>query len=161
MPLIAANYKWFHSTNKLGGAMTATPWQNGVKHDLFDKFSPAETTTGGTFYRAVFFQNKHASITMEDIKLYIDTISPSPDTEVSIGLAVEAKNLAIEAIANETTAPAGVTFSAPITQGAGLSPVNLLKDDYVGIWLKFVVNAAAAAKANDGFTLAAYAAYTE
>lgn len=163
MALIDADYKWLLSTNKLGGAITATPWQDGVKHDLYDKFTPAETTSGGVFYRAVFLQNKNSTLTMEALAIFIDSITPSPDTEVKIGLAPEAKNSPIEVIANETTAPTGVTFSTPTTVLAGLNPaaIDLLPDDYIGVWIELTVDVGAGSKANDGFTLAAYAEYAE
>lgn len=161
MALVDGDYKWLHSTGKLGGAKTATAWQNGVKHDLFDKFTPAETLAGDEFFACVFFENGNATITMEDIALWVSSVTPSADTEVAIGLAPEGKNSAVEVIGNELTAPAGVTFTTPTTQGAGLTPVNLAPNDYIGVWVRLTINAASAAAAGDGFSISSYAAYTE
>ncbi len=161
MALVDGDYKWLHSTNKRGGAKTANVWQNGVKHDLFDKFTPAETLAGDEFYACVFFENGNGAITMEALKLWISSITPSDDTVVAIGLDPAGKNSAAAVIADELTAPAGVTFSSPVTQGAGLAPVDLDTGDYIGVWVRLTISAAAAAAANDGFSLSAYAEYTE
>lgn len=162
MPLADADYKWFHSTNLLGGVKTATPWQNAVKNDLFDNFTPAEATSGDEFYLGVYFENAHGTITMENIKHWISSITPSPDTEVAFGIALEGVNATMDTIADELTAPSpAVTFSAPTSQGAGLTHANLAPGDYIGIWFRLTIDALAAAKANDGWAITSNAEYTE
>ena len=161
MPIISSDIKWYHSTAKLGGLITATEWQNGVKHDLFDKFTASEALAGGVYYAAVFVKNTNAALLAEAVKLYISSQTPSLDTSVKIGLAPEGVNSAVEAIVNEKTAPLGVTFSAPIDSATGIALPNLSPNDYIGVWIELTVNANATAKANDGFTIGTYLEYTE
>ena len=161
MPILNTDIKWYHSTGKLGGAKTTTIFQSGVKHDLFDKFTAAEALAGGTYYAAVFVQNTHASLLAEVVKLYIASQTPSADTLVEVGLAPEGVNSAVQAIANENTAPTGVTFTAPADLAGGIAVPNLAAGDYIGLWIKLTLDVNTAAAANDGFTLDTYLEYTE
>ena len=61
---------------------------------------------------------------------------------------------AAASIANEGTAPAGVTFSRPTTKGAGLSFPDIPAGGYHGVWIRRTVNASAAAANDSGaFTI--------
>lgn len=162
MPLADGDYKWFHSTNLLGGVKTATPWLNATKNDLFDNFTPAEALSGDEFFLGVYFENGHGTITMENIKHWISSITPSPDTEIAFAIAPEGVNVAMAGIADELTEPAGaLTYVTPTSQGAGLTHADLTPGDYIGIWFRLTIDATAAAKANDGWSITSNAEYTE
>lgn len=160
MPLISADYKWFHSLNKRGGAIQTGSEYTGTKHDLFDAFEPAETTAGDVYYACVFFQNKNTTTTMEGVKIYLDSNTPSGTTSVRIALSANGVNAAAEVIADELTAPApALTFVTADGEINGLSVPDLAPDDYIGVWFEFTLNAATAAMANDGWTTGVYAKY--
>jgi len=149
MPIIATDIKVYLSTNGLAGAITGTQLTDNTLHNLFAKVSAAEAVAGSTKYRAVFFKNEHATLTYEAIKAYIEEQTPSTDTSVEVGVAVEGKNASIEAIANEDTAPATVTFTATTTPASGADVEDLAPTDYIGIWVKRIVSASATAYSAD------------
>ena len=68
-------------------------------------------------------------------------------------LAVEAVNVTMATIATETTAPTSVTFTnAAVSSATMLSIGNIPATQFKGIWVKNVINAAAA-PVNDSFTI--------
>lgn len=140
----------------LGGAMSTAP--GGVittaqLNNLFDDVSGDQAAAGDVNYRAFFIENDHASLTLSNIKLWINTVSPSPDTAFAIALCEEGKNSAIEVEADEVTPPSGESFSSPTNKAAGLSLPDLDAGDYIGIWIRRTVSASASAVASDGPTL--------
>jgi len=103
-------------------------------------------------YRCVYILNNHGSLSYQAAKVWIQAQTPSGDTDVAIGLAAAGLNAAETAVANENTAPAGVTFSAPSSFAGGLSLGTIPAGQYYGVWVRRTVNAAAASAA-DSFTL--------
>ena len=114
-------------------------------HNLFDKTTGAEAAAGDIEYRAFFVKNTHATLTYEDVVIYISSNTASGDTTVAIALADEAVGIStIETIANESTAPVGPTFSSPSTAGTGLSIGSMAPGEAKGIWVRWTVTAGAA-----------------
>ena len=135
--------------DSIGGAISTTELTDDTLHNLFAKVTAAEALAGSTKYRAVFFKNEHATLTWEAVKAYIDTQTTSEDTSIEIGVAAEGKNSAIEAIADEDTAPEDVVFTATTTPASGEDVPDLEAGDYIGIWVKRIVDAEATATASD------------
>lgn len=126
----------------LGGAMSTAAGgvvDDDVLHDLFDLVTGTERQAGDTEYRAIYVRNEHASQTAFAARLYVG----NPDnTEIDIGLATEAVNTAIaETLANESTAPTGITFSHPTTDGAGLLIGDIPAGQFKGVWIRWTVPA--------------------
>lgn len=136
----------------LGGAVSSVEVVDAALHNLFDKVSSAEATAGSVEYRCVYVRNEHATLTLEDAKVFIPTNSVSADTTLAIGLGTSAISAVEQTVANETTAPAGVTFSAPADYAAGLVIGNLAPSATKAVWIRRTVTAGAAA-ANDSATL--------
>lgn len=144
-----------------GGAANADPAASlgGAKSsvdmgtDLFDDVGSSESSAGDTEYRCVYIHNAHGTLTMESAKIWIQTNTPSADTAVSVGLGTSAINGTEQTVANENTAPSGVSFSAPSTEGASLALGNIPSGQHKAVWVRRVVNAGAAAYTNDTFTL--------
>lgn len=128
-----------------GGLITS-----GAANNLWDDVSGAESSAGDTEYRGFYVKNNHGSLTWQSVVVWIDSLTSSADTEFDIALAAEAVNVTMATIANESTAPATVTFSRPTTKGAGLSIGNIPFSQFKGIWIKRTVNASAAAAADTG-----------
>lgn len=140
----------------LGGAMSTAGGgeiTSAVLNNLFDDVSGDEASAGDTEYRGIYVKNAHGSLTWSSIKAWIQTASASADTSFEIAIADEAKNTAIETIANESTAPTGPTFSAPSNKAGGITLPDLAAGDYIGIWIKRIVSSSAAAVASDGPTI--------
>lgn len=157
MPIAASDIKFRLSGGaanadpnaSLGGAKSATE----ASTSLFDNVSSAESSAGHTDYRCIYVHNAHATLTLQGAKVWIQSNTPSPDTDVSVALAGEGVNGTAETVANENTAPVGESFSAAATEGAALSIGDIPAGQHQAVWVKRVVTAGAAAYTGDGFTL--------
>lgn len=136
----------------LGGAKSSTSVGAGL-HNLFDIVSSAESSSGDTEYRCVYVHNNHGSLTMQNSVIWIASNTPSADTTIEIALGSSAINGTEQTIANENTAPTGVTFSAPSSFGTALSIGNIPAGQHKAVWIKRIVNAAAAAYNSDTATI--------
>jgi hypothetical protein len=128
-----------------GGVITS-----GATDNVFADVPPDEATAGSTKYRGIYIKNKHATITWEDVAVWISSLTSSTDTEFDIALADEAVNAAMETIADEDTAPSGPSFTRPTSFGAGLSIGDIPAGQYKGIWIRRTVTAGATAASDSG-----------
>lgn len=135
------------SGDYLGGAIHANAATN-----YFDDVSSAEAGTGDTEYRCIYVKNNHGTLTLQGAKIWIQTNTPSADTTVNIGLGTSAVNGTEQTVANESTAPSGVSFSATTDYAGGLSIGDIPAGQHKAIWVKRIITAGAAAYA-DSFTL--------
>ena len=131
----------------LGGVKSSTAASN-----YFDDVSSAEASAGDTEYRCVYVHNNHGTLSLIGAKVFIQTNTPSSDTDVAIGLGSSAINGTEQTVADESTAPTGVSFSAPTTFAGGLAIGDLAAGAHKAEWVRRTVNAGAAAYA-DSFTL--------
>lgn len=155
MPIVQADIKFFKSTGaeSLGGAITATEITDAVIANLFDNVDGDESESGDTEYRCFYIKNDHGSLTYQGVLAFIETQTPSSDTSVEIGLGTSAVNGTEQTIANESTAPAGVTFTTADGVGNGLSIGDIPFGEHKAIWVKRIVNAAASAYNADGVVI--------
>ena len=112
-------------------------------NNVWDDVSGAESSSGDTEYRAIFIKNTHGTITYTGAKVWISSNTTSTDDTIEIALAGEGINNTIETVGNESTAPAGESFSAPTSFATGLSLGNLAAGQAHGVWIKRIVTAAA------------------
>lgn len=134
----------------LGGARsTSTQITDATVANLFDNVSSAESSAGDTEYRCFYIRNSHGSLTLQSAKVYIDTNTPSSDTSVEIGLGTSAVNGTEQTVANESTAPSGVTFSSAAGIGNALSIGDIPSGEHKAVWVKRIVGASAAAYNSD------------
>ncbi len=136
----------------LGGAKSSVEVGTGL-HNLFDAVSGAEAAAGDTEYRCVYIHNAHATLAMQGTKIWVSSNTPSPGTTAEIALGASAINGTETAVANEGTAPSGPVFSAPAVEGSALVIGDIPAGQHKAIWIKRIVSAAAAAYANDTFSL--------
>ncbi len=138
-----------------GGAMSTVSGgiivTNVLNNDM-DDITSAEASSGITIYHNYYYKNEHGSLTYISPKFYIDTQTNSGDTSVAMALVAEAKNVATTRLANETTAPSGITFSTPANYAGGIAIGSLDSGDYRGIWVKYIVGSSASAVL-DSYTL--------
>ena len=135
------------TASSLGGVKSSTAASN-----YFDDVSSAEASAGDTEYRCIYVHNAHATLSLIGAKVFIQTNTPSSDTDVAIGLGSSAINGTEQTVADESTAPTGVSFSAPTTFAGGLAIGDLAAGAHKAVWVRRTVNAGAAAYA-DSFTL--------
>lgn len=132
----------------LGGAKSSS----SASASIFDDVSSAEASSGDTEYRCVYIHNNHGTLTYLGSKVWIQTNTPSADTDVAIGLGTSAVNGTEQTVADENTAPSGVTFSAPTSFAGGLSIGDIPAGQHKAVWIRRTINAGAAV-ASDSFTL--------
>lgn len=128
-------------STKAGGVITTEQLEN-----IFDVVLGDEGKAGDIEYRAIYIKNKHATLPLQNAKLWITQDADSNDDATAIALADEGVNEAVETIENENTAPSGPSFSAPTTKGAGLSLGTIPAGQYRGFWIRRTITAGAAAK---------------
>lgn len=124
----------------LGGAISTTE----VSTNLLDDVSSAEAVAGTVEYRCFYVKNNHGSLTLIDPKTWIEANTPSATTTIEIGLGTAAVNATEQTVANESTAPTGVTFSSPADFAAGLALTSLAAGAYKSVWIKRTVNSGTA-----------------
>lgn len=133
----------------LGGAKSSTEITSGSANNLWDNVAGDEHASGNDVeYRGAYVHNGHGSLTLQGTKFWIDSLTSSGDTEFDIALAGEGLNSTMETIANESTAPAGESFTRPTTKAGGLTMGNIPSGQHYGWWIRRTVNQNAAA-AND------------
>lgn len=155
MAIVSSDIKYLLS----GGASNSDTSASlgGVKssvaaNNYFDDVSSAEASTGDVEYRCIYVHNNHATLTLIGAKIFIQANTPSGDTDVAIGLGTSAISGTEQTVADESTAPSGVSFSAPTTFAGGLTIGDLAAGAHKAVWVRRTVNAAAAAY-SDSFTL--------
>lgn len=145
------------AAGSLGKYVSTTAWAGGVANDLFDDISGAENAANTVDHRGIFILNNNTANVLQSAVVYISaevaggasvTIATDNITSAPKGQA----GAQGAEIANETTAPTGVSaFSAPTTLGAGLSLGNIGIAQVRQFWIKRTA-ANSAALSNDGAT---------
>lgn len=143
----------------LGKYISTTDFVDATKNNLFDTVSGDENVASVVDYRCLFVYNSHPTLTWQGGKVWVPTEVPG-GVSVAIGLdptaasAVGSAGAQALTIANETTAPAGVTFSTPTTKAAGLTIGDLAPGQCRAFWVRRTANNSAAVN-DDGFTFQA------
>jgi len=127
----------------LGGVISTTNAPT-TADGLFDTVSTAEAAAGSTEYRCVYFQNNHGTLTAQNAVVYIQTNTSQTDNDLEIGVGSSGVNGTEQTVANETTAPTGVTFSSAAGSGNSLAIGDIPAGQHIAVWIRRVVNAAAA-----------------
>lgn len=146
------------ANTSLGDQISTTAWAGGAANDLFDDISGAENAASTVDYRCIFVHNSNGANTLQNAVVWL-----SAETAGGASIAVGADTTAASAlgsasaqaltIGNETTAPAGVTFSSPTTVGTGVSLGNIPSGQVKAFWIRRTA-ANTSALSNDGVTIA-------
>lgn len=142
-----------------GGATNTLPLSSigGIKSStsaastLFDNVDSTESAAGDIEYRCIYIHCAVAAT--EDVKAWLAANTPSANTTIDIGVGTSVIDGTEQTVANENTAPTGVTFSAPTTSAAGLSLGILGAGQSRAIWMRRTVNVGATAVTGDSATL--------
>jgi hypothetical protein len=145
------------AAGSLGRYISTTQWAGGAANDLFDDITGAENAASTVDYRCIFIYNSNAANAYQNAVAYISaevaggaSIAIGPDTTAASALgSATAQALTI---ANETTAPAGVTFTAPTTAATGIALGTIGVGQVKAFWLRRTA-ANTAALSGDGVTL--------
>lgn len=135
----------------LGGVCSSTEIASDTLHNLFDKVTGDESGSGNTEYRAFFVKNNHATLSLENTKLWIKTNTTGGDY-VEIGKEATGGDDK-QTITNESTAPEDITFAACSSKSAGLDLSTIAPGGIYLIWIKRVVPESCPAKDNNSFEI--------
>jgi hypothetical protein len=134
----------------LGGAKSTTAIVDNTKNNLFDDVSGAEHTAGRVEYRAFYVHNGHGSLTLTSALVWIQSDTSGADSDLSIAVGTAAVNGTEQTIANETTAPTGVTWSdAAVSRATGLALGDLPAGQHKAVWLRRTITAGSTPQAAD------------
>jgi hypothetical protein len=157
-----ANLKYYLSggaTNadpnaSLGGIRSSTAVSGGLNN--LDDVTGDEAVAGTVEYRCVYFRNDDQNTNgLMSPYLWVAANTPSATTTLDIGLDPAGKNTEATTIPLETTAPSGVSFSAPSSKATGIALPSepYLQSDYIAIWVRRTVNSGTSSTASDAATL--------
>lgn len=130
----------------LGGAKSSV----AVPSDFFDPVTGAESAAGDIDYRCFYVHNDHATLPLQNAVVWIATNTTA--NRIAIGVGAAAVGAEEDDVADENTAPSGVTFSQPTNKGAGLALGTIPPGEHKAVWMRRTVVAAAAAN-NDTYQI--------
>ncbi len=153
----AGNQNVGTSEGSLGKYISITQITDATPHNLFDVVSGDENAASDVEYRCIFVYNTHATLTWLGVVAWVSAevagganFAISVDTTPASPIA-QATAQAKE-VANEDTAPAAQTFTAPTTKATGLAIGDLLPGQCRAIWSRRSATNSAALN-NDGATI--------
>ena len=124
-----------------GSNTTNTITIANVANDFFDDVSKAESNTGDVEYRCFYYKNAHATESIVSNKLWIDENTPGQDV-IAIALDPAGKNGTAAIPGDESTAPAGVVWTAnPIDEASALDLGDLAAGEHYPFWVRRTVPA--------------------
>lgn len=122
-----------------------------VPTTLFPNITDANNTAQGSRYRCLYIVNDSDTL-VSDIHLWTHENTPYPLDGIAIGLGTSAVDGTEQTIANQNTAPTGVTFEFPTT-GAYLVVGDLPPGASRAIWLRLSWEANGYVYQDNGFTV--------
>lgn len=125
----------------LGGAISTVDVMTAV----FDKVVNNEAADGDRELRCAYVLNNGATA-YDNIVAWILANTPSPSTIIEIGLGTSAVNGIEQTIANENTAPVGVSFVPATSKALGILLGSLPANAWRALWFRRTVTAGAAAR---------------
>ena len=139
----------------LGGAISSHEVSTStLLHNLFDEVDGDESNAGDTNYRIAYLRNGHGTLAARNTRVYMDSAVPAQQSSannynnfvyIGVGAAV---NTQVTAIADEDTAPTGVTFSNPGNLAGALDLGDIPAGEYRAIAFRRTISAGAAARDN-------------
>lgn len=141
----------------LGKYLSTTDLAAGT-NTLFDNVSGTENAASDVEYRCLFVFNNHATLTAQAVVVYISAevaggavVAIAADTTAASAKGAAAAQ-ALQ-VANEKTAPAGLTFTAPTTAATGIALGDIPAGSCRAFWVRRTAANTVALDA-DGVTLA-------
>jgi hypothetical protein len=134
----------------LGGAKSSTEVADNIDNNLFDDVSGAEHTAGEVTYRCIYVHNNHGTITLTGALAWIQSDTSGADSDISIAVGTAAVNGTEQTIADEDTAPSGVSWSdAATSRATGLALGDLPAGQHKAVWIRRTISAGSTPQAAD------------
>lgn len=129
----------------LGGAISSTAIADATVGNLFPEINEDQTASGITIYRCFYFRNAHGTLEWKNVKQWIHANTPSPDTTIAIAFGSSGINGTEQTIADQVTAPTGVTFGSPSDKATGQTVGNVPAGHHFAVWVRLTVDPGASA----------------
>lgn len=135
----------------LGGFMSlGASIADNTANNMWDNITGAQASQGDTNYRCFFIRMSHATLNWTGINNWVSQTTTSGDDKIYFGFDTMpsvkvGKSYWVQSVADETTAPANVSFVNSSTKATGVSWVGAQLEPIsaVAIWAKRVVTAGA------------------
>jgi hypothetical protein len=151
----------------LGNYRSSTTIISGALNNLFDNVTGDEASAGDTEYRCICIKNTNASLTLSDVKIWIQTDTGNAEDDISFAVEVPTGGDTdgyAQTIADESTAPtvnsgnvSDWSDATDKTNGLGVNQgshdANLDAGEIVFVWIRRTISAGASAVSNETFTL--------
>lgn len=153
MPIVQADIKFFLSGGagnadvnaSLGGIKSSTELVGASLANLFDAVDAAEAQAGDVEYRCIYAHNNHGTLTLQSAETAITTNTPDANSLIEIGLGTSGVNGIEQSVADESTAPVGVTFSDAAGYANALAIGDMPAGQHMAIWVRRTITAGAGA----------------
>lgn len=134
----------------LGGAKSSVEVVDNTDNNLFDDVTGAEHTAGDVEYRCIYVHNAHGSLSLTSALVWIASDTSGADSDISIAVGTAAVNGTEQTVANESTAPSGVTWSdAAVSRATGLALGDIPAGQHKAVWIRRTITAGSTAQAAD------------
>lgn len=134
----------------LGGVKSSTELVDNTDNNLFDDVTGAEHTAGDVEYRCIYVHNAHGSLTLTSAVVWIQSDTSGADSDISIAVGTAAVNGTEQTVANESTAPSGVSWSdAAVSRATGLALGNLPAGQHKAVWVRRTISVGSTPQAAD------------
>ena len=145
-----------NAAGSLGKYISTTEITSASLNNLFDDVSGTENAASDVEYRCFFIHNGHGSLTYTDVYIWLSAeVAGGAVAAIAVdGIAASAIGAAgaqADEVADESTAPSGESFSAPVTKGTGIAVGDIAAGYCRAIWVRRTAAASAALDA-DGVT---------
>lgn len=147
MAITASDIKFYKSdgTDSTGGAISATEITDNTLNNLFDDVTGDEASSGAVEYRKIFVKNTHGSLTWQDVKVWISSLTASTDDEIDISETTDITGTNATGGGQSYVRPTSKVHADVLTLG------NIAAAGYAAIWIRRTVGTGASAyDANSG-----------
>lgn len=116
-----------------------------IANETFDDIAKQDALDGDTEHRCVYVKNTHATDEMLNVTIWRESNASGADSlrigADPAGVGNGSTTGVATTIGDEDTAPGGVTFSAPTTQGTGINLGTLAAGESAAFWIERTVPA--------------------
>lgn len=145
------------ANGSLGGFLSTTEIPDATLHNLFDIVSGAENLAEEAEYRCFFVHNSNNTDTFLNVRVFLSS-EVAEGANVAIGVDPTAVSVMTDSeaqavsVADEDTAPSGVSFTSPTDYAGGAIIGDLPPDGVRAVWVRRTTTNSPA-QSNDGVTL--------
>lgn len=137
----------------LGGAISSTALVDASLHNLFDQVNSSEASAGDVEYRCIYVRNNHATLALQNAEVYLSADAANANVTIAFGIGTSAIDGTEQTVADESTAPTGVTWEEDAGEVNALAIGDLPAQSHQAIWVRRTVTAGAAADDLDSASL--------